>query len=108
MIYEEKQMRKQERIIVWPVYLDSSKSRYDGRRVPKNIAVSVPRVAEVKDAAEKAGLKCELVPDVGYPRTPWLKMGMVLVEKKESKNQTIMTIAKQLAKARSTVKEQVN
>lgn len=101
-------MRKQERIIVWPVYLDSSKSRHDGRRVPKNVAISVPRVAEVKDAAEKAGLKCELVPDLGYPKTPWFKMGMVLVEKKQSKNQTIMTIAKQLAKTRSTVKEQAS
>jgi signal recognition particle subunit SRP19 len=101
-------MRKQEKIIVWPVYLDSSKSRCDGRRVPKNVAVSLPRVAEVKDAAEKAGLKCEFVPDVGYPKTPWLKMGMVLVEKKGSKNQTIMTIAKQLAKTRATVKEQAS
>jgi signal recognition particle subunit SRP19 len=108
MICEEKQVRKQERIIVWPIYLDSSKSRHDGRRVPKNVAVSVPRAAEVKDAAEKAGLKCELMPDLGYPKTPWLKMGMVLVEKKDSKNQTIMTIAKQLAKTRSTVKEQVS
>jgi len=95
-------MRKQEKIIVWPAYFDSARSRQEGRRVSKSLAVASPRVEEVKEVAEKLGLTCELVPEAGYPRAPWPK-GLLLVEKKESKNQTIAMIAKQLLKMRSAL-----
>lgn len=97
-------MRKQERTIIWPVYFDSTKSRIAGRRVPRSIGVVAPKNSEVKEAAEKAGLKCELVADVAYPKTPWVKTGMLLVEKKGSKNQTVLAISKQLLKLRSVAK----
>ena len=97
-------MRKQDRVIIWPAYFDLTRSREDGRRVPKNIAVASPKIAEVKEAAEKLRLTSEVFPDAGYPKTSWLKTGMVLVEKKGSKNQTITMIAKQLSKMRSAVK----
>ena len=95
-------MRQQEKIIIWPAYFDSTKTRNDGRRVPKNLAVPSPRIAELKDAAEKLGLPHELVVDVGYPKTPWLKTGMILVKRKGSKGQMILLVAKQLLKTRST------
>ena len=95
-------MRKQDKIIIWPAYFDSSRSRLGGRRVPKNLSVASPRITEVKEAVEKLGLSCELVPDAGYSKTPWLKTGMILVKKKGSKSQIILHIAKQLLKMRST------
>jgi signal recognition particle subunit SRP19 len=95
------EMRQQDKVIVWPVYFDSLKTRSEGRRVSKNLGVPSPKALEVKDASEKAGLASELVPDVGYPKTPWLKTGMVLVKKKGSKNQAIVSIAGQLLKIRS-------
>ncbi len=94
-------MRKQEKIIVWPAYFDSTKTRKDGRRVAKSVAVPSPRGSEVKEAADKVGLMAEFVADACYPKTPWLKTGMLLVKKKGSKEQTIGTIAKQLLKMRS-------
>ena len=97
-------MRKQDKVIIWPAYFDLTRSREDGRRVPKSIAVASPKIAEVKEAAEKLSLACELFPDAGYPKASWLKTGMVLVEKKGSKNQTIMMIAKQLSNMRSVAK----
>ena len=99
---EEKGLRQQEKIIIWPAYFDSTKTRNDGRRVPKNLAVPSPRIAELKDAAEKLGLPHELVVDVGYPKTPWLKTGMILVKRKGSKGQMVLLVAKQLLKMRST------
>jgi signal recognition particle subunit SRP19 len=95
-------MRQQEKIIIWPAYFDSTKTRNDGRRVPKNLAVPVPKISEVKEAAEKLGLPHELVVDVGYSKTPWLKTGMILVKKKGSKGQIVLLVAKQLLKVRST------
>jgi len=94
-------MRKQDKIIVWPVYFDSTKTRGDGRRVPKSLAVPSPKVLEVKEAVEKLGLGCEVVLDAGYPKTPWLKTGMLLVTKKESKEKVIRKIGEHLLKIRS-------
>jgi len=99
-------MRKQEKIIIWPSYFDMARTRMDGRRVSKSLAVAAPRIGEVKEAAEKLGLASELVPDAGYSKTPWVKTGMLLVEKKGSKNQTIGLIAGQLLKIRSVAKVQ--
>lgn len=101
-------MRKQEKVIVWPAYFDSARSRLDGRRVPKNLAVTVPKIGEIREAAEKTGLKCELVPEVGYPKTPWLKTGMLLVEKRGTKNQTVITIGNKLFETRSAQKVEGN
>lgn len=94
-------MRKQDKVILWPAYFDSTRTRDEGRQMPKNQAVPSPKISEIKDAVEKLDLRCELVLDVGYPKTPWLKTGMLLVTKKESKNQMMKKVAKQLAKMRS-------
>jgi len=94
-------LRQQDKIIIWPTYFDSTKTRNDGRRVSRNMAVASPKIMEVKEAAEKLGLAHELVADVGYSKTPWLKTGMILVKKKGSKGQVVLLIAKQLMKMRS-------
>ncbi|MGQ9538112.1 MAG: signal recognition particle subunit SRP19/SEC65 family protein [Candidatus Bathycorpusculaceae bacterium] len=95
-------MRKQDKLILWLTYFDSTKTRGEGRKVPKSLAVPSPKISELKEAVEKLGLEHELVPEASYPKTPWLKTGMLLVHKKETKNQIIRKIAKQLQKVRST------
>jgi len=95
-------LRKQDKIIMWPAYFDATRTRRDGRRVPKNVAVNIPRISEIKDATDKLRLKSELIADVAYPKIPGLKTGMLLVEKKQSKDRTIKEIAGQLQKIRGT------
>lgn len=94
-------MRKQDKIIIWPAYFDSTKTRTDGRRVPKSLAVPSPKSSEIKEAAEKLGLEAELASESCYSKTPWLKSGVVLVNKRQPKEQTIKKIARQLLKIRS-------
>lgn len=94
-------MRKQDKVIIWPVYFDSSKTRKNGRRVAKSLAVNQPKIDEVTTAVKNLGLKHEVTLEVGYPKKPWLKAGMVLVEKTGSKEQVIRKIANQLSKTRS-------
>jgi signal recognition particle subunit SEC65 len=65
------------------------------------LAVPSPKSPEIKEAAEKLGLEAELVAERCHSRTPWLKDGMVLVKKKEPKEQTVKKIARQLLKIRS-------
>lgn len=95
-------MRKQDKVVLWPAYFDSTKTRGEGRKIPKSLAVPSPKISELKEAVEKLGLEHELVPEAVYPKTPWLKTGMLLVAKKESKNQMIKRITRQLQKIRST------
>jgi len=94
-------VRKQDKAIIWPAYFDATKTRMQGRRVPKNLAVPSPKVSEMEEAAENLGLECELVAETGYPKTPWLKTGMILVKKRESKGQIVGKIAEQLLRIRS-------
>jgi signal recognition particle subunit SRP19 len=94
-------MRQQDKVIIWPIYFDSTKTRAEGRRVPKNLAISSPRINELKDAAEKLRLKNDIAADRAHPNNPWAKTGMLLVKKKGSKEAIISSIAKQLAKTRS-------
>ena len=94
-------MRKLDKAIIWPIYFDINKSRKEGRRVPKNCAVQSPKIAEIKEAADKIGLQNELKAEAHFPKNPWAKTGMLLVEKKEAKEAIIKQIAKQLAKIKS-------
>ncbi len=93
-------MRKQDKVILWPTYFDSTKTRGEGRKIPKSLAVPSPKISELKEAVEKLGLEHELVLEASYPKMPWLKTGMLLVAKKGTKNQMIKKIAKQLLKIR--------
>ncbi len=99
-------MRKSDNAIIWPVYFDVAKSKSEGRRVPKNLAVASPKILEIQQAAEKLGLKNEINATAGYPKTPWVKMGMLSIEKNEPKEQIILKLAKQLAKIKIIQQQQ--
>lgn len=94
-------MRKLDKAIIWPIYFDSSKTRKNGRRVPKNMAVQSPKITEIKEAVDKIGLQNEVNLEVHFPKMPWAKTGMLLVEKKEAKEKIIQKIATQLLKIKS-------
>ena len=91
-------MRKLDKAIIWPVYFDLAKTRREGRRVPKNMATQFPKIAEIKEAVDKLGLKNEVNLEAHFPKMPWAKTGMLLIEKKEAKEKIIQKIAKQLLK----------
>ena len=95
-------MRKlDDQAIIWPVYFDVNKTRKEGRRIPKSQAVLMPKIAEVKEAAERLGLESEINLEAHYPKAPWMKSGMLLVEKKESKEAIIKKLAKHLVKIKN-------
>ncbi len=95
-------MRQQDKVIVWPVYFDSTKTRKSGRRIPKNLAVPSPNILEIKEAAKKLGIDCDFVADLAHSKTPWLKTGMLLMKKSKSKEETLRNIARQICRSRSS------
>lgn len=90
-------MRKHNKIFLWSVYFDSNKSRSAGRRVPKKLAVSSPKVEEIQRAAKRLGLQPEVVSDVAHPSLPWLKSGLVSLPKDEPKNEVLKKIGAELS-----------
>lgn len=105
MFKEKMKMRKQGKVILWPVYFDRSRTKKEGRRVPKSLAVPNPRLKELQMAAEMLGLKPEVKADAAHPAIPWLKTGRLWVRKDKSKMNTLIRVADELARVRQLEKK---
>ena len=93
-------MRKQNKVLLWSIYFDATKTRREGRRVPKRFAVASPKVEELQRAAKKLGLQPETVSDVAHPSSPWLRTGLLVIPKREPKGKTLKNIARELLNLR--------
>jgi len=93
-------MRERDRLILWPVYFDSTKTRSQGRRLPKRLAVPTPKLSDIKTSVEKIGFRCDAVIEVAYPRSPWRKTGYISVHKKGPKNNLIKRVSENLLNVR--------
>ena len=93
-------MRKQNKIVLWSVYFDFNKTRREGRRVPKKLAIPSPKLEEIQKAVKRMGLQPEMVPDAIHPSFPWQKAGLLIISKKYSKVETLRKIAKELSDIR--------
>lgn len=89
-------MRQRDKTILWPVYFDSTKSRSQGRRVPKKLAVPAAKISQLQAALEKLRIQYDLVVETAHPRSPWRKIGYISVSKKGSKNSLLRKIAENL------------
>jgi signal recognition particle subunit SRP19 len=87
-------------VVVWPAYIDSEKSRGDGRKIPAKSAVASPKLTEIQKAAKKLGLKPKTEKDKAYPKTWWKKSGLVRVEKKKAKTLILKEISAEIKKNR--------
>lgn len=105
MFKEGKTVRKQKKTIIWPVYFDSSKTRREGRKIPKNVTVPNPNLAELQKAAEQLGLKPEPEADVAHPAIPWRKTGRLWIQLKGAKIPTLLKIAKEIVSMRQQAKK---
>ncbi len=93
-------MKRKDRIVLWPVYFDSTKSRSEGRKVSKKLAVDKPKLDEVKRAVEKIGFTPDVLADAVFPQATWQKVGLLSVPKKTPKNQFLKRVAKELLNVR--------
>lgn len=93
-----------EKIVIFPVYLDSKASRSEGRRVPLRLAVPSPTIREIVDACIRLGLNPVVEDDKIYPRNPSTR-GRVIVDKRgKSKLEILNAIASELKNIRGITK----
>ena len=93
-------VRKKDKSVLWPLYFDSTKTRLEGRRVPKSLAVPAPKLGEVQKAVERIGLQPEVIMDAGHPSIPRQKTGLIVVPKRGTKTQILRKVAEELLKIR--------
>jgi signal recognition particle subunit SRP19 len=67
--------------VLWPEYFDISRSRAEGRKVAKDLAVSAPTLDMLVLAVKHLGLQHKAEPDKSYPSAWHEKKGRVLVER---------------------------
>lgn len=88
-------MRDKGKLVIWPAYIDQTKSRSNGRIISRKNAIKEPHLNEIKEAAKQLGLNPEVEPEKAYPKSWWEVSGRVLIDDKGPKS----VIAKQIALA---------
>ena len=76
-------MRDRGKLVIWPIYLDQTKSRSSGRIISRKNAIKEPQLNEIKEAARQLGLNPEVEPHKAYPKSWWEVSGRVLVDDHE-------------------------
>lgn len=81
---------------IYPEYLDNALTRKQGRRIPLSHALENPTILELRLAAEKLDYDYEVREDAAYSRQWWSQRGLILIEKKISKLQTLRILSKEI------------
>ncbi|MBD3340642.1 MAG: hypothetical protein GF353_16155 [Candidatus Lokiarchaeota archaeon] len=88
-------------LLFWPQYFEAKKTRKEGRRLPKNLAIDKVTTGEIAEAAKKLGYLVEVEYGLRYPRTWWEKTGRVSINTKgKKKSKIIHEIAREIRRKR--------
>lgn len=85
-----------DKLVIWPLYFDSNRSRSQGRMVSSVEGVSNPTLDEVITAAIRTGFDPEVEREKRHPKTWHESAGRILLPKKEPKSLVLKRIAKNL------------
>jgi len=93
-------LKDKTRIVIWPVYLDATKSRAEGRILSMKDSVKSPVLKEIEKAALELNLAPVVETDKAHPKSWWVKSGRVLVDRKGPKSIITKQIAQKIIKTR--------
>jgi signal recognition particle subunit SRP19 len=94
-------VRHTDKVVIWPVYIDSSRSRKEGRRISKKNAVSSPKLSELIGAAQELGLNPEPKSEAAHPRIWWEKTGFIFLKKKRKKSHYLLQLSHNIIQSRN-------
>ena len=88
--------------VYWPQYFDNKRSRSDGRRLSKNLAIGKVSADIIAKAARQLGYKAELESNYKYPRSWFDEPGRVLIDTKgKKKSKVLIEVAKEIKKLKT-------
>jgi signal recognition particle subunit SRP19 len=94
-------MKDRGKLVIWPAYIDKTKSRSHGRIVSRRTSVESPTINEITLAAQKLGLNPEVEADKAYPRSWWEGRGRVLIDNSAPKTHHCRRICATIKEMRS-------
>lgn len=97
-------MHELDRHRVWAVNLDSARTRAEGRKLPKTLAVPSPTLTELTQAATQLGLNPEPA-EASHPRTHRLRSGYIKISRQPHRLQTLKRIAQRIAENRAQARK---
>lgn len=88
-------MPEKDKLVIWPLYFDSARSRSEGRRVPLQDSVQDPDLEILITAAVKAGFEPDIEREKRHPRTWHLPemAGRISLPRQGSKSEMLKRIA---------------
>ncbi len=93
-------MPEERPVVLYPAYFDLRRSRKDGRRVPRALAVEAPTTEDIEKAAKALGLKPAVEGDKAFPASPWKAEGRVLVSGDYYKTSIVRKVAERIKASR--------
>ncbi len=93
-------LKDKNRLIIWPVYLDATKSRAEGRILSLKESIKSPVLKEIEKAASELNMNPVVEADKAHPKSWWVVSGRVLVDKKGPKSVMTKQIAQKIHKTR--------
>lgn len=93
-------LKDKNKLVIWPVYLDATKSRAEGRILSMKDSVKSPVLKEIEKAAQELNLNPVVEADKAHPKSWWVVSGRVLVDKKGPKSILAKQIAERIIKVR--------
>lgn len=88
-------------VVLYPTYFDASRSRAQGRRVGKDVALASPTLEEVREAARRAGYRVEAEEGSAHSSRPWKREGRVLIVGGGKKTEILHAVAREMKAQRS-------
>ncbi|HDN50458.1 MAG: signal recognition particle protein Srp19 [Thermoplasmata archaeon] len=88
--------------VIWPIYIDATASRKQGRKISRERAVKNPTADDIVKAAKKLGLN-PVKEEKSYPKRWWRREGRVLVDKKERKMSILVKIAENVKQSKLNI-----
>ncbi len=79
--------------VIWPAYFDAEKTRSEGRRVPRELAVTDPSVDEIAAAVQQVGYDVRIERSVTYPREHEPRGRVIARDVEDTKNDLIQAVA---------------
>ncbi|OFX15409.1 hypothetical protein A3K71_00175 [archaeon RBG_16_50_20] len=99
-------MKQPGKRVIWPANLDSTKSREEGRKLAKGLAVQAPRLEEINEAATRLSLEAEVAAGKSRPRSWWEKGGYVILPKNDARTTMLRSLASEIKKIRAAKSSQ--
>jgi signal recognition particle subunit SRP19 len=88
--------KNDNKLVIWPIYFDKSKTKLNGRRIPKKYAIEKPSLEDISKALKSLNIDSIIERNCSYPKMPWKKSGRLLVEKSGSKTKLLIQIVKRI------------